>query len=121
MAKYAKQFQDELDIMMNEYRSKAKEYQDNEKTMDDAMKEVKGRELLDLQRRIESTQKSAQEKVQQKKQDLYQPIFDKATKVIQSIAREDGYDYIFDKTGTMLYGRESDNIMPVVKSRLGIK
>lgn len=122
IAKYAKSFQDQIDIMMKEYQTKGQAFQASEKTMTDAMKEVKMKEIQDLQNRIESTQQSAQEKIQQKKQDVYQPILDKADKAIQAVAKEKGYDYIFDKSGGMLlFGKEGDNILPLVKAKLGIK
>ena len=122
VAKYAKSFQDQIDIMMKEYQSKGQAYQSSEKTMTDAMKEVKMKEIQDLQNRIESTQQSAQEKIQQKKQDIYAPILDKANKAITAVAKEKNYDYIFDKDGgTLLFAKESDNILPLVKAKLGIK
>ncbi len=122
IAKYARSFQDQIDIMMKEYQTKGQQYQAGEKTMTDAMKEVRMKEIQDLQNRIESTQQSAQEKLQQKKQDVYAPILDKADKAIKAVAKEKNYDYIFDQSGgTLLYGREGDNILPLVKQRLGIK
>ncbi len=122
ISKYAKSFQEQIDIMMKEYQTKGQDYQAKEKTMTEAMKEVRMKEIQDLQNRIESTQQSAQEKLQQKKQDVYQPILDKADKAIQAIAKEKNYDYIMDKSGgTLLFGKETDNILPLVKAKLGIK
>jgi outer membrane protein len=122
ISKYARSFQEQIDIMMKEYQTKGQQYQANEKTMTDAMKEVRMKEIQDLQNRIESTQQSAQEKLQAKKQDVYQPILDKADKAIQAVAKEKNYDYIMDKSGgTLLFGKDSDNILPLVKAKLGIK
>ena len=122
LAKYARSFQDQIDIMMKEYQSKGQSYQSNEKTMTDAMKEVKMKEIQDLQNRIESIQQSAQEKLQAKKQDVYAPILDKADKAIKAVAKEHNYDYIIDKSGgILLFAREGDNILPLVKAKLGIK
>lgn len=123
LAKYARSFQDQIDIMMKEYQAKGQQYQANEKTMTDAMKEVKMKEIQDLQNRIESTQQSAQEKVQQKKQDVYTPVLEKADKAIKAVAKEKGYDYVFDigAGGTVLFGKEEYDITPLVKAKLGIK
>ena len=39
-----------------------------------------------------------------------------------NVAKEKGYDYIFDKSaGALLYGKDADNILPAVKAKLGIK
>ncbi len=122
IAKYAKSFQEQIDIMMKEYQTKGQQFQANEKTMTDAMKEVRMKEIQDLQNRIESTQQSAQEKLQAKKQDVYAPVLEKADKAIQAVAKEKNYDYIFDKSaGALLYGKDADNILPAVKAKLGIK
>ncbi len=123
LSKFARSFQDQIDIMMKEYQTKGQQYQANEKTMSEAMKEVKMKEIQDLQNRIESTQQSAQEKVQQKKQDVYAPVLDKADKAIKAVAKEKGYDYILDisANGTVVFGKEEYDITPIVKAKLGIK
>ena len=90
--------------------------------MTEAMKEVKVKEIKDLEARIESTNQSAQEKVEKKRQDLLQPIIDKADKAIKGVAAEKGFDYIFDtSSGTLLHVKAADDIMPLVKAKLGIQ
>jgi outer membrane protein len=122
ISRFARDFQTQIESMMKEYQTKVQKFQNDEKTMSEAIKEVKMKEIQDLQNRIESIQQSAKEKVDQKQRDLYQPILDKAEKAINAVAKEKGYDYIFDKNGgTLLYGRDSDNILPFVKAKLGIK
>ena len=122
ISKFAREFQTQIESMMKEYQTKGQKFQADEKTISEAIKEVKMKEIQDLQNRIESIQQSAKEKVDTKQRELYQPILDKAEKAINAIAREKGYDYIFDKNGgTLLFGRESDNILPLVKGKLGIK
>ncbi|MEI8279674.1 MAG: OmpH family outer membrane protein [Bacteroidota bacterium] len=119
---YAKSFQDQLELMGKEYEKKAQEFQGGEKTMTDAIKEVKMKEIQDLQNRIQGLQQSGQEKVASKKQELYSPILERADKAIKEVAKEKGYDYVFDASGgSLLYARESDNILPLVKAKLGIK
>lgn len=118
---YAKSFEDQLETMSKEYQKKMGEYQAQEKTMTDAVKEVKQKEITDLGTRIESTQKSAEEKVVAKKQDIFKPILDKAEKAIKDVAKEKGFDYVFDvSTGSVLVTRDADNMLPLVKAKLGI-
>ncbi len=119
---YAKTFQDQLQTMGKEYEKKAQEFQAGEKTMTDAVKEVKIKEIQDLQSRIESFQQSATEKVEKKKQELYAPVLEKADKAIKDVATEKGYDYIFDaSSGALLHANEANNILALVKTKLGIK
>lgn len=119
---FAKTYQDELQKMSKEYEKKVQEYQAGEKTMSDAVKEVKVKEIQDLQNRIESYNQSATEKVDKKKQDLYAPILEKADKAIKDVAKEKGYDYVFDaSSGALLHANEKDNLLQMVKTKLGIK
>ena len=119
---YAKTFQDQLETMGKDYEKKVQEYRATEKTMTEAMKEVKAKEIQDLEGRIQSTNQSAQEKVENKRQDLLKPIIDKAEKAIKDVATEKGYDYVFDSsTGSLLHAKPADDIMPFVKAKLGIK
>ena len=77
---------------------------------------------MDLQNRIETTNQSATEKVEKKKQELYAPILAKADKAIKDVAKEKNYDYVFDaSSGALLHAKESDDILPLVKAKLGIK
>jgi len=120
--KYAKSFQDELEQMQKEGQKKLDDFQASQQTMTDAIKEVKTKELEDLQARIQSVQQSAQEKIQEKRTELYTPILSKAQNAIKEVAAEKGYDYIFDTSvGALVYQRQSDDIMPLVKAKLGIK
>lgn len=119
---FAKSYQDQLEQMGKEYQKKAQEFQSQEKTMTEAVKEVKIREIQQLEERIQSTQQSAQEKIAKKKEDLYSPILEKADKAIKDVAKANNYDYIFDASGgSLLYAKESDNILSLVKTKLGIK
>ncbi len=119
---FAKAYQDQLETMSKEYEKKVKDYQAGQAAMSDAVKEVKAKEIQDLQARMESTNQSATEKVQKKKEDLYKPILEKADKAIKSVAAEKGYDYVFDSSGGgLLYAKETENIMEAVKAKLGVK
>jgi len=122
IAKYQKDFQSQIELMMKEYQGKVVEFQNGEKTMSDAIKEIKSREIQDLQSRIEAVQQSAQEKIQAKKSEIYSPILDKADKAIKAVAKENNYDFIFDKSGSsLLFAKDATSILPLVKAKLGIK
>jgi|SRR5690606_27465225 len=119
---FAKTYQDQIEAMTKEYQTKVQEFQTQEKTMTEAMKEVKIREIQKIEENIQQTQQSAQEKIQKKKEELYTPILDKADKAIKDVAKANNYDYVFDAgAGVLLYAKESDDILPLVKTKLGIK
>jgi outer membrane protein len=118
---YAKQLESQLAAMNNDYEAKIQEYQAKESAMTDLIKQDKAKEISDLENRIKSFQQSAQESLQKKEQELLQPMIDKAKKAISEVAKENGYKYILDTSlGIVLYQEESDNIMPLVKKKLGL-
>ena len=119
---FAQPYKTQLETMAKELDTKFAAYQSGVNTMDAAMREVKEKEIKDLQARIESTQASAEQKVAAKKEELYKPILEKADKAIKAVAVEKGYDYVLDTSlGGVLYAKDSDNILAAVKLKLGIK
>lgn len=120
LTKYGKEMEDQLKTMATDAQNKYKAYQDGIKTMSEAVKEVKEKELTDLQNRIEEFRQGADEKMAKKREDLFKPILDKAQKAIKDVGTEGSFDYIFDGT-QLLYAKDSENIMPQVKAKLGIK
>jgi outer membrane protein len=63
--------------------------------------------------------------MQQKQADLFKPIFAKAEKGIEEVAKEKGLIYVFDVSeggSVVLYkSNESMDLLPLVKTKLGIK
>lgn len=118
----AEGYQKLLTTMNTEYETKATEYQTNYNTMSELIKQTKLAELQDLQTRIENFQTSASDSLQAKQTELLQPIIDTAKKAIEDVAKENGYTYIFDSAlGMILFSTETDDIMPLVKKKIGIK
>lgn len=119
---YKKTFEEQMTTMQKELETKFKAYQDQQKTMSDAMRTAKEKELQDLQSRIGSFEQTANEKIDDKLQELLAPINEKAQKAIEAVAKEKGYTYILDTSaGAILYALPSDNILDAVKAKLGIK
>lgn len=119
---YAKSYQEQLETMGKEYQRKVQEYQSQEKTMSDAVKEVRAKEIQQLGERIQSTEQSAQERINKKREETYSPIIEKAEKAIKEVGKANNYDYIFDTSvGALLYYKDADNVLSLVKAKLGIK
>lgn len=76
-----------------------------------------------LQKEQEAIQKyeiEVQQKIAKKREDLYKPILDKVKDVIIAHGKAEGYTMIFDtSTGSLLHASESDNLMSVIKGKLG--
>lgn len=119
--KYAQQLESQLSIMSKEYQAKVQDYQSKEATMTETIKKDKIKEITNLEERISEFQQTAQSELQDKEEKLLRPIIDKAKTAIEEVAKENGYTYIFDSgVGVLLYQKDSDDIMPLVKKKLGI-
>jgi len=119
---YGKTLESQLQTMYAEYQSKVQDYQTNSKTMSDIIRQTKEKELADLESRIQTFQQQADTDLQDKQSALLQPLLDKAKNAINAVAKENGYTYIFDVgTGAFLYYEKGDDILPLVKAKLGLK
>tara|TARA_B110000240_G_C13270703_1_gene355691 strand:+ start:100 stop:597 length:498 start_codon:yes stop_codon:yes gene_type:complete len=116
---FAKSLESQLGSMTAEYQQSVQEYQANEATYTDLVKQDKEAEINGLQQRIQAFQQNAQQSLQAKEQELLEPILSKARKAIKDVATEGEYTYIFDKSiGSILYAKESENIIDLVKKKL---
>ena len=121
IADYEATLQQTLEALITEYQSKGQEYQNNAATMSQIIRQTKEREIADLEGRIQEFQQGAEQDFQQKRAELYNPLLTRAKDAIEAVAKEHGYTYIFDTSmGTILYFETGDNIMALVKSKLGI-
>ncbi|MBL4623738.1 MAG: OmpH family outer membrane protein [Flavobacteriales bacterium] len=110
-----------LQDMSQEYQRKVAEYQEMEAsgTGSDLILQTKISEIQDLETRIQQFQVSAQDAIQQKELELMEGLYEIAKKAISEVATENGYAYVFD-AAVLLHKPESDDILPLVKKKLGI-
>jgi len=116
---FAKSLEAQLGSMTTEYQQGVQEYQANEATYTDLIKEDKVAEITSLEQRIQAFQQNAQQSLQAKEQELLEPILAKARKAIEDVATEGNNTYIFDKSiGSILYAKDSENVINLVKKKL---
>lgn len=129
LEKLAKQHTDRFNAMKAEYEKKYTEYIENSQLKpespekwDELTYADKETELQSLQQRLTNYEAMAQQKLQEKQNELLKPITDKVTKAITDVAKEGAFTYIFD-ISTLLYFSEeqSIDITPLVKKKLGIE
>ena len=121
-AKYQKELEDSYNFLVNEYQTKLDDYQKNKATWTETIRGLKEQELQDLQDKINQFQSDSQDKFASKKQELYAPILKKADDAVKAVAKENGYSYVFDTSaGAVLYAWDSDDLMALVKKKLGLQ
>lgn len=122
LQKFGTQLENQLKTMSAEYESKVNSYKKEEASMADPIKQLRIKEITDLEDRIQDFQQTAQQSIQKKKEELYSPIIKKADEAIKAVAKDKGYTYIFDSSvGALLYANDSDEILGLVKAKLGLK
>ncbi|MEO6884403.1 MAG: OmpH family outer membrane protein [Bacteroidia bacterium] len=118
---YYNQLQGQVVSMQKELQTKYQDYQQNQANYTDLVKQTKQKELNDLNQRIQDFQTQAQQDIQKKNDDLTKPVYQKAKKAINEVAKEKGYKYVLDtSSGVVLYSDPSDDIMDAVRKKLGI-
>lgn len=121
---YGKRLEAELGEMQTELASKVEQFRTNEAMMTATTKELKSKELQDMQLRMQEFSQRAQLDLQNKRGELYQPVIEKATTAIQEVAREKGFSYIIDSSqsnGVVIFAEGGEDILPLVKAKLGIQ
>jgi outer membrane protein len=124
LEKFRKELVNALDLMTVELNNKNDAYTKEAKNLTDIVKQTKEQELIDLNKRIQDFQQNAQQQLQNKQVELFQPIYTKVDKAIKDVGKENGVLYVFDVAkGALLYFDEtkSTNIMALAKTKLGIK
>ena len=121
-ATYYKQLETTLTTMQKELNDKLADYQAHEKDYTDLIKNMKQKDLQDLNQRIQDFQVQAQTEFQKFNEKLTKPINDKARKSIDKVAKARGYKMVIDSSvGVLLYTEPADDIFNAVKADLGIK
>ncbi len=121
---FAQKLKVQQDAMVQELNNKMSKFEEDRQSGDMAQSvlEVRYGEIEDLQTRIQNFQQKAQQDLTAKQQELYKPLIDKIENAIKEVAKEEGFRYIFESsTGNILYSVDEDNILPLVKKKLGIE
>jgi outer membrane protein len=85
-----------------------------------AQLEIKRKQLGELYLKLQGYQQQAGQLYQQKQQDLMAPIQRKAADIVQTVAKENGYTYVFLKDA-LIVSPPADDLLPLVKKKLSTK
>lgn len=118
---YADYLDQQMQTMGQEYQKKVQDYQQNVDGMSDLIRQTKEKEITDLQQRIQDFRASADQDLQKKQQELFNPLIQKIKDAITAVGKENGYNYILDiGTGAVVY-YDGDDVIELVKKKLGVK
>lgn len=96
---YGRDLQDQLEQIQVEFNQLYLDYEKNVATYSDAVRQLKERELTELQQRYQDFQQIAQQDMSRKENEVMTPIYDRANEAVKKVATEGGYIAIFSTTG----------------------
>lgn len=121
LEKLQEKYKKEMETMQNDFQTKLKKYQAEAPTAGDAVNETRGKEMQDMEQRIQLFVQNAQQEMGKKELSLSEPILTKAQQAIHKVARAKGYKYVMDSTiGGGVILADGPDLMADVKKELKI-
>jgi len=124
MIAFQNDLQSQLEAIQVEFNNKYQDFQKASGTLSDAVRQLKEKELRDLQSRFDEFQMTAQQDLQKMQDQLMSPVIARANEAIAKISKSNGYAAVFDLSSdaTAYIDQETlTNLLPMVKKELGIK
>jgi outer membrane protein len=124
LEKLQKELVNTIELMSVELNNKNDAYTKESKNLSELVRQNKEQEIVDLNKRMQDFQQNAQQQLQDKQVELFQPIYAKVDKAIKDVGKENGFLYIFDiSKGSLLWFDEtkSTNVVTLAKAKLGLK
>ena len=108
--------------LQKEADTKRDQYFKDSATFSNSKKEIVRDELVKLYTRLQGYDQEAQDKAQKYAQEKIAPMKIKAMDAIKAVAKERGYTYVIDDaSNSLLVMPPGDDLLPMVKTKLGIK
>jgi outer membrane protein len=117
------QWESELQKMQADWKKKFDDYDKKKLILTDQARADAEKDLRDLDQAIADfrNKKFGQNgELFQKQNEVMKPIQNKIFKVLEDIAKEDGFDYVFDRSGEilLLYANEKNDLTQRVLARM---
>ncbi len=119
----SKTYEDELRRMESELQTKSEDFEKNQATLPDAVKQRRQQELQEIYNRFTQYRQTASEELTKAQQNKMALISEKVGNAIKAVGTEGGYVYIMDVTSGIPFINEtlSKDVTAEVKAKLGIK
>lgn len=120
-----KQLQAKGQKMMQDFQVKYQDLERRAQAGDIAPKDQEAQVamLKEEENKILQFEQEMQNQIATKREELLAPILNEVRTAIQTVAKDNGYSYIFDGSpgvGVLLYADEATNVTGLVKTKLGL-
>lgn len=110
-----KQLQDGLTKLQQDYVAIQQKVERGE--LSPKQQEEEAKKLQDRQTKLAQDEQNMVQQIQKKRADELNPILEKVNNAIAEVAKEGGYQFIFEQ-GALLYFEESQDVSELVKAKL---
>lgn len=116
----AKQYDNDLKAMQDEYLRKLEDYKKNASTMNETKRKETEEVITQMEQKIQQTGQDYQQALGKLQQDKISPITNKIVEAIKAVGKAGGYVYIMDVTSGIPYISEtlSKDVTAEVKAQL---
>jgi outer membrane protein len=116
------EFENQLAAMQGELSNKTASLNSESASISEFLRQSRQDELKNLNVRIQLFSVKATSQLEDKKNQLLQPILDKADNAIKAVAGEQGFIFVIDSAQLLFTDeKKCTNILPLVKVKLGVK
>ncbi len=112
-----KKYQQDIQSLQTSYQAVQKQVAEG--ALSPKQQEEEATKLQKKEEELRKFETESQQKLAAKQQELIQPILDKVNQAIQDVAKENGFQFIFDEA-VLLYRDESQNVASMVRAKLGM-
>jgi len=121
LKKLSETYNADIEASMTEFQNKATQYQNEAPSKSKEENEKRAIELQGFQKNIGEAQQRAQQDLQKKQGELFEPISKSAKAAIEKVAAAQGFDYVIDaQAGGGLIVASGKDLLVDVKKELNI-
>lgn len=116
--KYMNDLRKAMNDMDSEFQKKYTAYMAEKDKLSELIKQNREQELTMLQQKIQEYSAQAEQMYQEKLRELTTPLIEKAKLAIAAAAKKNGYKFVFDRTGNIIYAEPNEDIFSASKKEL---
>ena len=116
----AAQYQQEIGRMETSLQNKVVEYQQKAESWPAAIRAQKEQEITQDQQGLEQFVGTVQQELAMLEQSLLEPMLARARTAIQEVGKKEGFTYIFDTSSGATVFDGGEDVLPLVKAKLGL-
>ena len=120
MADFNEQNKKFLEDMQKEINDKYLKLEQEKATLRQSILSVREQEIIEMQRRLETTYQTLMSEGEKKQQELIKPIQEKLLAAIEAVGKKNNFLYIFTQETILFKSDKAINVAPLVKKELGL-